>query len=557
MGIPSYFSHIVKNHRTIIKKYNKNCINIENLYLDSNSIIYDCISSIKYKNDHDFENQLLKNICIKIETYINIIQPTNKIFIAFDGVAPVAKLSQQKNRRYKSWFQNMVNEDIYETHNIKRWDSASITPGTKFMNSLNSAIHLHFSDPQKYNLKEIIISGSNICGEGEHKIYEYIRNNELYHKDTCTVIYGLDADLIMLTLNHLKYCNNMFLFRETPHFISQIDNTLISNENYILDIPEFADKLIYEMTQISEESEIEISNETRCNIIQDYIFLCFLLGNDFMPHFPALNIRTTGINHVLNAYNTINGINNISNNISKIYIPKNNLINNNKIIWKNVRKLFEILAENEYSNLLEEYKIREKWEKRFRPTNTQKQIEDKFISIPIEDRHTEKYINPKEDNWEYRYYKSLFNIEFLDNNLESDNERMRQITVNYLETLDWTFNYYNKGCIDWKHYYKYNYPPLLKDLYKYIPVFDTNFIKVKEKNPINEYVQLCYVLPHNSLKLLPEKLYKILLDNYADYYRLDYQFQWAFCKYFWECHVLMPHIDLKILENIVSKFLKN
>ena len=68
-------------------------------------------------------------------------------------------------------------------------------------------------------------------GEGEHKIYEYIRTNSEYHKDSTTVIYGLDADLIMLTLNHLKYCNNMFLFRETPHFISHIDNIQHRNFN--------------------------------------------------------------------------------------------------------------------------------------------------------------------------------------------------------------------------------------------------------------------------------------------------------------------------------------
>jgi len=555
MGIPSYFSHIVRRNRNIIKKYDSNAIEIDNLYIDSNSIIYDCISMINYKNDKDFQATLLKNICEKIEGYINIIRPKKRIFIAFDGVAPVAKLSQQKNRRYKSWYQNMISQNINNSDNVKRWDSCSITPGTSFMKSLNETIKINFSNPKKFKLEEIIVSASDKHGEGEHKIYEYIRKNQKYHKDKTTVIYGLDADLIMLTLNHLKYCNNMFLFRETPHFISHIDNTLIPNQNYMLDIPEFADMLVYEMTQIDEASNIKITKEQRSNIIQDYIFMCFFLGNDFMPHFPALNIRTNGINHLINAYNSLNGINNTKkNNLITQYIPKNNLINNNIIVWKNVRKFLELLADTEHIKILDENKIKDKMAKRYMPTDTPKQEEDKFISIPIYERGIEKYINPNENYWEYRYYKSLFNIELYDSeNINID--KLRNVSINYLETLEWTFKYYNDGCIDWRHYYKYNYPPLIKDLVKYIPHFDTNFLEVKPDNPINEYVQLCYVLPHLSLNLLPEKLFNILIDNYPNYYRLDYKFQWAYCRYFWESHVLMPHIDLDILEKIVNEYL--
>ncbi len=102
MGIPSYFVHLVKNHRSIIKKYDNDNITIDNLYLDCNSIIYNSLVNIVYKNDKDFETKLLRAICDKLTEYINVISPKKKVFIAFDGVAPVAKLSQQKNRRYKS-----------------------------------------------------------------------------------------------------------------------------------------------------------------------------------------------------------------------------------------------------------------------------------------------------------------------------------------------------------------------------------------------------------------------------------------------------------------------
>ena len=108
MGIPSYFSYIVKNHRNIIKKLNDINYLIDNLYIDSNSIIYDALrelltdKSIIDKSVEDFEDILIENVCKIIEKYIYHISPKNAVFIAFDGVAPVAKLDQQRNRRYKS-----------------------------------------------------------------------------------------------------------------------------------------------------------------------------------------------------------------------------------------------------------------------------------------------------------------------------------------------------------------------------------------------------------------------------------------------------------------------
>ena len=76
MGIPSYFVHLVKNHSSIIKQYDSTKINIENLYLDSNSIIYDAVQNVKYeKNDSNFENKLIKWIYDKIIFYVNLIKP--------------------------------------------------------------------------------------------------------------------------------------------------------------------------------------------------------------------------------------------------------------------------------------------------------------------------------------------------------------------------------------------------------------------------------------------------------------------------------------------------
>ena len=145
MGIPSYFSYIIKNYPNILKKF-KDGFEVDNLFLDSNSIIYDSMRAIEYSgNNDDYERKLINAVCKQIEVYIQQIKPKNLLHISFDGVAPVAKLNQQKNRRYKSRY---IND--YEKSDKKVWDSTAITPGTHFMNKLNLQIKYHF---QIYSLK--------------------------------------------------------------------------------------------------------------------------------------------------------------------------------------------------------------------------------------------------------------------------------------------------------------------------------------------------------------------------------------------------------------------
>ena len=115
MGIPSYFSFIVKNHGNIVRKLHRLNKNVDNFYLDSNSIVYDCLRALdkEYKeNDEEFEKLLIEAVCRKIDEYISIIKPQNRVFIAFDGVAPVAKLEQQRNRRYKSYLLEKIKNDL-------------------------------------------------------------------------------------------------------------------------------------------------------------------------------------------------------------------------------------------------------------------------------------------------------------------------------------------------------------------------------------------------------------------------------------------------------------
>jgi len=532
MGIPSYFSYIVRNHINIIKKYIKSSMTIDNLYMDCNSIIYDAVRSINFEEINEKENTvIIKAVISKIEEYINTIIPNKNIMIAFDGVAPVAKLEQQRNRRYKSCYQNNISKAIFNKAATDPWNTTAITPGTIFMKELNDKVHAYFTNNSKYNGKNIIISTSDQFGEGEHKIFDYIRNNPLTHSTETTVIYGLDADLIMLSINHLPINPNIYLFRETPEFIKSIDSSLEPNETYVMDIPELTKIITLNMNNGNE-----LTTEQQKNRIYDYIFLCFFLGNDFMPHFPAINIRTGGVDKMLNAYKaTIGG-------------TKENLTDGKRIVWKNVRKLVTFLSENEEEMIKTEMKLRDRNEKRYLPSTTPEEKFKKFESIPTFDRDIEKYINPFKENWQQRYYKSLFES-------ENNEERLKQISVNYLEGLEWTMKYYTTGCPDWRWCYHYNYPPLLQDLIRFIPYFDTEFVPTKPPSPVNQLVQLCYVLPRQSLQFLPKKLYNDLKKHHSDWYPSDCEFIWSFCRYFWESHVDLPIIDINKLELLVATHL--
>jgi 5'-3' exonuclease len=203
------------------------------------------------------------------------------------------------------------------------------------------------------------------------------------------------------------------------------------------------------------------------------------------------------------------------------------LINNDKnIIWKNVRKLIEPLAKHELDYMQAEHKCRDKQEKNTQTNQTKekKDLENEILTLPLKDRAVEYFINPFDIGWETRYYNALFDIEHV------LPEREKEIANNYLEGLEWTFAYYTTGCLDWRWTYKYSYPPLLKDLKKYVPHFEVNFIKKCKKNPISTLQQLNYVLPEDMKKdfMKPSEIIKSDREK---------KIKWAFCKYLWEAHI--------------------
>jgi 5'-3' exonuclease len=96
----------------------------------------------------------------------------------------------------------------------------------------------------------------------------------------------------------------------------------------------------------------------------------------------------------------------------------------------------------------------------------------------------------------------------------------------------------------------------LRDLVASIPVKNDYEIfpsveAALSPKPVTDLVQLCYVLPKQSLQLLPPDVYKKLLEKHEDWYKTNCEFVWAYCRYFWESHVDLPEIDIEELERLI------
>lgn len=530
MGIPSYFSYIIKNHANIIKRRNNVPRVFTSLYMDCNSIIYDSLRQIPDSNPDGIEMRIVDAVIAKIREYISVICPTNVLYIAFDGVAPLAKMEQQRIRRYKTGY--LASIDFWGTGQVKSegWSTSAITPGTAFMDLLSAQVRRAFGDSSVTGTKTVIVSGSDEPGEGEHKMFQYMRDHAL--QTETIAVYGLDSDLIMLSLFHCFACQNIYIFREAPAFGKAVEGRFDANELIYLDHRSLSNAILREQGITTTSG-----NEARSRIY-DYIFMCFLLGNDFLPHFPSLNIRTHGNTTILDTYKRV-----IGNRADRRFIG----LESGNIQWRWVKLFLKELANEEPRSILEEYESRHKMEKRFYPTTKKEEREVAFDNIPVIYRAEEHYVNPKERGWESRYYDVAFHNEGEEGFIES-------VCNNYLEGLEWVFRYYTEGCPHWRWKYRFHYPPLFADLVKYVPEFETTFIDGSKgiNRAFHPYTQLCYVIPKwNQEKVLPKKALQIARKHSTKYVDMEkLEFQWMFCRYFWESHALLPEMSCEFLEQI-------
>jgi len=574
MGVPGFFLWLIKNYKNKKLIFNKDIIlnnvhadsdidlinkinNIDYLLLDTNCLIHPmCYSVINENNDltdiDKLEDLMILKILEYIEKIYEYVNPKKGIYIAIDGVAPVAKIKQQRIRRHKSISDKQVWDNIKKKYNkeiTNSWNSNAITPGTKFMDKLHNAF-VTFIKKEKINNLNIIYSSYLTPGEGEHKLLQYINNNI----NLSYVIYGLDADLIFLSLT--THSSNIFLLRESNEInkfntedILNYVNIEILRELIVSTIKKYIIKEINILPELNNNLDFShwVNNIDNNQLINDFICICYLLGNDFIPHIPSLEIYDNGIETLIINY-------------AKIYIELNllNTQNNNNtgIIQKecNINYIFFKKIINNLS-LEEEYILKKNYNKKYKQcydTDPYQKELFKIENIQFKINDPVKLGSDNHNEWRLRYYKHYWNI----NNNEIE-EFSKELVKQYLIGIKWISLYYFDKCPSWNWYYPYNNPPFISDIDKYMNLFDFNNYNFELGKPLKPFIQLLIVLPYSSNYLLPIQLRKLIINpksSISHFYIKNFEQDFINKKKYWMAIPILPNLDINKIKYYFYKY---
>lgn len=498
MGIPSFFSYIVK-------RYNKTTLlhetltDVERLFLDLNGIIHPSshkvlsdISKNKEKNGVDIpqlsviEDMIIANVIENICSICEEVRPSQVLYVAIDGVAPRAKMFQQRKRRFKASQDKRFQPTFPD---IPDWDSNAITPGTVFMEKLN--LSLSKSDIlKKLDVPEIIISDSTNPKEGEHKLIEYIRTHMAQNdvKPGKDVIHGLDADLIMLSL--MCFPREIYLLRDDS----------AKKQKFYFDILKLAEYIIH---HFSTHTHVEATDdESKKRVLREYVFLCFFMGNDFLPHHYGLEIRDEAIDLMIETYCKV---------YEKIGIFLTQSDGNLNLDF--LKEFVKALANME-DTLVTQRMERLVFKPSIRHGHTK---EDRYNFYPDYHRDVEKNIGFGGFMWEKRYYEEMSRhvVPSGISQMSKLTEFIEEMCNFYIQGLVWNMKYYLSGCVSTTWYYPYLHAPLLKSLFHRLQ--DMNQSRLDKCLPVNlkkytAFEQLLFVLPPQSAGLLP-KNWRSIVEN--------------------------------------------
>lgn len=585
MGIKYFFKWLKTNHSESIKCIdrhdNSQCIDV--LLIDMNGIIHNSAQevygygSFSFPKENACDKKVYSLVCRQIDRMVIQFKP-KELILCIDGVAPRSKQIQQRQRRFLAAHDRKkpgteFNFDCNKG-NTSKFDSNSISPGTEFMHNLGRYIDIHIKKKQKPDTPQnnwrnkdqqnwrndrqkvndigreptaewsnltVIFANDKVSGEGEHKLLDYIRKYGNSYYTYC--IYGSDADLIMLSMSALTTTaiQNIYVLRDE-----------YKSPNYLLiNIPHFVKNLIKDV----KSNWTDKLDEKR--FINDFIFMCFMVGNDFLPHIPSIEIMTNGIESMLAFYTK-----------NKNYITDNNGLGE---IF-NYKSLLPILKDLEG---LEQSLCNEK-------VNNSEYFRDELLessSFLVNGQQKCVNINEYREKYMKKHFKSS-----------------SEASLMYLEGMQWVLSYYTLKVPDWEWSYQYDYAPNLtsiieamsftqiskkeikeKNQYKLFPVNSTEVAtsssfqksfsmvlqntkewdrrqKTKTSDAIPPFHQLLFILPPDSSNLLPYPLCEAFTNELKIYAPKELIIDRAGKRQEWEGIVLLPKLDQKVVTECYLKY---
>ena len=304
---------------------NPNGVEFDNLYLDMNGIIHPCVHP-EGREAPKTEEDMFLLIFEYIDRIFNVVRPRKLLFMAIDGPAPRAKMNQQRTRRFKAAKERSerdaeakalaaellaAGKPVPSEDAEPGFDSNVITPGTPFMGRLAKWLQYYVQLRQATNPAwagvKVILSDASVPGEGEHKLMEHIRRQRGlpgYDANSSHVIHGLDADLIMLALAthepHFCILREVVADKRNKKDAKKDDEPSGPTPLQFLKVWTLREYLHKEFTA-ADWSKVPGGYDLE-RVIDDFVFMCFFVGNDFLPHLPAVEIRDGAIDMLVYAY---------------------------------------------------------------------------------------------------------------------------------------------------------------------------------------------------------------------------------------------------------------
>lgn len=523
MGIKFFYKWLSQTYGHCFKSFKKSAppsdVCVDTFLIDMNGLFHNSAQRIfKYGNGAPRSllarpvqkvpfNEHTQRLCFDdisntLEQLVQLVNPRKTLVLAIDGVAPASKINQQRQRRFRSVIDTIPSQSEFT--------SIMITPGTKFMDKLSRYIDWYIrkriSECPRWAAIKVVFSNEKQPGEGEHKLVEYIRKYGTDEETYC--INALDADLVMLSLATFK--PNFFLLREEL-YANAYDYSYVS---------------ISELRQ-SLEHDLHWDGCTNETLIKDFILICFLCGNDFLPHIPSISIIENGLETIINMYKTT------------CNETKSHFVNDQNQIILPVFKLFlEHIGNCEHGML-----IRKAMNK------------TAYIRDPLLEKHTfvaevqlatESTSEPLQtidvalDEYKKEYYasKDIYNVE--------------AASKQYIKGCQWVLEYYLSGVYDWLWVYPYNYTPFASEIASHVD--SKTPIQFVQSRSLSAFEQLLCVIPPKCAWLLPDPLDLLLKSSQLrEFCPSNIKINLDGKKYEYEGVVELPPVDTRVISREYGK----